>query len=836
MHGFVHDLRYAFRSLVRRPGLAAGAIATLALGIGANVAVFSVVDALLLRRLPVRDPSSLVLLTWSAREWPKVVQDLEGSSRKDDASGSTWTASFPYPVFESVSGHARALSRVFAAASNDLLVNVEAAGRGASASTKFVSGNFFDALGVATERGRPLVPADDASGAPPVAVVSRRFWQSGLGSDPDAVGRTIAVNGRSVLVVGVLPARFFGLEPGSAPDLWIPLHTVPALFSDWPAEDGHPFDNPGNWWLEIGGFVSPGASRGSAEAECRGLFDRFLPPSSRADDPGRPRLALRPIARGEDWTRHRLAAPLLILLGLAAVVLGVACTNVAGLLLAKATTRSREMAIRRSLGAGTARLVRQLLVESVMLSVAASAVAFVVAEVLTTSVLAIMASGRQPLVLESPMNGRAFLFGVVAAAVTGILAGLVPAWRASRVELTPALKDGAPMGSAARRGRTPDALIAAQVALALVLVMAASLFSRTLANLKSVDLGFRPDHLILFSVRPGLNGYSGERLNQFYDALRGSLETIPGVRSASLSLHAAVGGGESTTTIDVPGAPRADAHVHVVGEHYFETLGIPIVAGRPLDAHDRSPDAPSVVVNRALARLLFPGANPLGRTISNNPRRPPLTIVGVAGDVRYNRIREAAPPTFYLTFRERPPAPDEMLFQVRTSGDTGPVMAAIRDRVAALDPRLPVVDLQTQSDGIDRALSVERVFAALTGAFGALALVLAAIGLYAALAFSVVRRTREIGVRMALGARGAQVSALVVRDALRPTLVGVASGAASALAVTRVFHSQLFGLSAFDGESLVATVAVLLAAALASAWLPARKASRVDPMTALRAE
>ncbi len=836
MTGFANDLRYALRSLARRPGLAAAAIATLALGIGANVAVFSVVDGLMLRPLPVRDPSSLALLTWSAREWPKIVEDLEGSTRKDEATGATWTASFPYPAFETFTSQSRAFSRMFAVAGNDIDANVQAAGRGASATTKFVSGSFFDILGVRPARGRPLLPADDRLGRAPVAVVSDRFWRGALGGNPSAVGRPITVNGRSVLLVGVLPAGFFGLDPGSSPDLWMPLHTLPAIFQDWPDENGRPFENSRIWWLEIGGSVAPGRDLPGILQETRRIFDRFLALPG-GIDPGRPILSLRAIARGEDWTRHRLTTPLLILLGLSALVLAVACTNVAGLLLARATARNREIAIRRSLGANTARLVRQLLTESVVLAFAASAAALLVADGLTSAVLSVLARTRHPLLITSPMNARVLLFGLAAAGATGVLAGLVPAWRISHSDLTPSLREAAPVSGGRGRMHGSQILVAAQVALGLVLVTAAGLFARTLANLRSVDLGFRPDHVALFSVRPGLNGYAGERLAGFYDELRRRLETIPGVRSATLALHGAVGSGESTTTIDLPGSARkTNANVHLVGPRYFETLRIPVLAGRPLGEQDRSPAAPTAVVNDALARQLFPNQNPVGRSFATGRLRPPVTIVGVVGNVRYNRLREAAPPTFYLTYRERPTAPDEMMFHVRSVGDTRATTEAIREIVASLDPNLPVVGLQTQEDAIEDALSMERVFAILTGSFAVLALLLAAIGLYAALAFSVARRTREIGVRIALGATPARIRRGVVRDALIPTAFGLGAGIAASVAFTRVLKSQLFGLSALDPAVLIGAAAALLATAALAAWLPARRASSVDPMTALRTE
>src|SRR5512142_2055478 len=328
MTGFGNDLRYAFRSLARRPGLAAAAIATLALGVGANLAVFSVVDALLMRRLPDREPSSLALLTWSARAWPKIVQDLEGSSRKDERTGATWTTSFPYPVFEAFQSQSRAFSRTFAIMANDPSVNIQIAGRGSSAVTRFVSGSFFDVLGVPPSIGRTILPSDDRTGVPPVAVISHRFWESLLGGDRGAVGRPILINGRSVLLVGVLPGAFFGLEPGSAPDLWMPLRSFPAVLPDWMGQGLDPYRDPGTWWIEIGGLLRPGVSSPAALQESRAIFDRFLPPRSAGDEPGRPVLALRPLARGEDWTRHRLAAPLLILFRLSILVLAVAWTNV----------------------------------------------------------------------------------------------------------------------------------------------------------------------------------------------------------------------------------------------------------------------------------------------------------------------------------------------------------------------------------------------------------------------------------------------------------------------------------------------------------------------------
>ncbi|HET7452221.1 MAG TPA: ABC transporter permease [Thermoanaerobaculia bacterium] len=836
MYGLGHDLRCAFRSLARRPGLAAAAIATLALGIGANVAVFSVVDGLILRSLPVRDPASLGLLTWSSREWPKIVQDLEGSTRKDPASGTTFTTSFPYPVVEAIRSRSRAFAGTFAIMANDPAANLQIAGHGASAVTKFVSGSFFDVLGVAPAAGRMLVPADDRPGAPPVAVISHRSWLRLLGGDPSAVGRSFVVNGRNVILVGVLPESFFGLEPGAAPDLWMPLHAFPIVFPDWMGQGADPFSDPGTWWVEVGGSLGAGRPWAQALEESRRIFEAFLPRRAAGGDPGRPVLAVRPIARGEDWTRHRLATPLLILFGLSAVVLAIACTNVAGLLLAKATARTREIAIRRSLGANTARLVRQLLTESLVLALAASAAAWIVAQALTAGVLSVMTASRNPLLIASPMNGRVLLFGIAAAAVTGILAGLVPAWRVSHAELTPSLKE-APEGLGSGR-RGGGILVAAQVALGLLLVTAAGLFARTLTNLRRVDLGFRPDHVALFSIRPGLNGYSGERLAGFYDQLRDRLEAIPGVRAATLALHGTIGSGESTTTIAAGSESKErDVHVNLIGAHYFETLRIPILAGRTLDDRDRQVRTPAAVINRELARTAFGGAEALGRTFRlGGPKDPVATVVGVVGDARYNRIRDAAPPTFYLTYRERPTAPDEMMFHVRYAGDPGAAMAGIRATVAALDPNLPVVDLQTQDDAIDGALSMERIFAILTSSFASLALLLAAIGLYAGLAFSVARRTREIGVRIALGATPGRIRGSVLRDALTPTVAGLAAGSLGAVACTRLLRSQLFGLSALDPAVLAGSAGVLLAAAALAAWLPARRASSVDPMTALRVE
>jgi len=838
MNGFVQDLRYAVRSLARRPGLAVAAIATLALGIGANVAVFSVVDGLLLRPLPVRDPSSLALLTWSSRDWPKIVRDLEGSSRKEP-SGETWTTSFPYPAFEMFQFRSRAFSRTFAIMANDPSANLQIGGRGASAVTRFVSGSFFDVLGVPAVVGRLPLPSDDRPGALPVAAISHRFWERMLGSDPSAVGRPIVVNGKSVLLVGVLPAKFFGLEPGTAPDLWMPLRSFPVVFPGFLDDNIDPFADTGTWWIEIGGEIRPGTTPAAALQESRAIFDAFLPARTASDDPARPALGMRAIARGEDWTRHRLATPVLILFGLSTLVLAVACTNVAGLLLARATSRRREIGIRRSLGANTARLVRQLLTESAVLGLAAGAAAWIVAQALTSVVLAVMARTRHPLLLASPLNGRVLLFGLAAAAATGILAGVVPAWRASHADLTPSLREAAPVSGGERGAlRGPGLLVAAQVALGLLLVAVAGLFARSLANLRRVDLGFRPDHVVLFSVRPGLNGYSGERLAGFYDELRRRLESVPGVRSATLALHPAVGGGESTTTVSVPGvAPERDVHVNVVGADYFDTLRIPMLAGRPLDDRDRSARFPAAVVNREFVRTVFSGENPLGRTFAlGGPKDPVATVVGISADVRYNRIRDAAPPTFYLTYRERRAAPDEMTFHVRYAGDSGAGTSAILRTVAALDPNRPVVDPQTQDDAIDGALSLERVFAILTGSFAALALLLAAIGLYAALAFSVARRTREIGVRIALGATAARIRRGVVRDALIPTALGLGAGIAASVAFTRVLKSQLFGLSALDPAVLLGAAGALLATAMLAAWLPARRASSVDPMTALRTE
>ena len=846
------DVRYGLRQLRANPGFTAVVAISLALGIGANTAIFSLLDAVLLETLPVKQPRQLVLLKWSAKDWPDVVEDLEGSSFKDERTGLSWSESFSYPMFEQIRDHSRAFSETFAFAANTQRVNVSMNGRAGTAGAQMVSGNYFEGLGVYALHGRPILPSDDAPSAPPIVVLSHRFWQRQFGQDTSIVGKTMAVNGTSFTVAGIAPPEFFGLEPGSPPDIFVPLSQYPHLLPEYSAAATEmagattpsPLTNDSRvWWAVVVGRLRPGMTEARAQAELRVLFDQSLGLSKRAySDPKRPVLGILPASRGLDWLRRKFSQPLFVLMAMVGMVLLIACTNAAGLLLARAAARQREIAVRLSLGARRSRLIRQLLTESILLAAVAGGVGLLLARWSGPVLVAWLSSGRSPVVIALHLDAKVLAFTVLVSALTGIVFGLAPAWRAKRVSLAPALKQGP--GSARRAGRFGPGriLVAGQVALCLVLLVGAGLFLRTLRNLQNADLGFQRDHLLQFSVQPGLNGYQGARLAGYYEELQQRIQATPGVRSVGLSQHALIGGGVSTSSALIPGYTsgkrRVDVYRNGVGPGFFETMGIPQVLGRAIGARD-GPLAPKVaVVNERLVKDYFHGDNPIGHRLRFGSIAHPrdFEIVGVVKDARYSRLRDEPPPTAYLSYLQESVVSAAMTFEVRSRGDPHVLAGSIRQEALALDKDVPLADIKTQTEAIAQELMQERVFARLTSVFGSLALALACIGLYGTMAYTVTRRTNEIGIRMAVGAGPGDILRMVLRESSRLVVPGSLAGLLAALAVTRLIRSQLYGLTPHDPFTLINAALLLAAVTLLAAWLPARRASRVDPLRALRNE
>jgi len=844
---FLKDLRYAARQFRRTPGVAIIVALSLALGIGANTAIFSAIEATMLRPLPVKDPQELFMLRWSAREYPsRVLQSIEGNGgRSVGSDGATIIGSpaFSYSAFEYIRDHNDVSSTTFGIAGNELSLNVGLRGRAESASARGVSGNFFAGLGVPAFMGRTIQPEDDQDDVPPVAVASYAFWQTKLGRDPAIVGKSIIANGKSVTILGVAPRGFFGLQPGTSPDLWIPLHQYSAAQAELGnTNSGVPFlRDSKTWWIQIGIRIKP-AAESSARSQLNGRFQQNLKAAANdLPDDTLPRLELFSISHGLDDLRTRFSSSLFLLMAVVGLVLLIACGNVAGLLLARASTRQREIAVRLSLGANRSRLIRQLLTESVLLSMIGGAAGLVVAAWGDSVLLSLLSSGRSPVSLEFSVNIPVLLFTIAISIASGILFGLAPALRATRFEPVAGLKQAA--GASGKTTFTSGKiLVTAQIALCVMIVTGSGLFLRTLQKLQVVDIGFSRDRLLLFTVRPGLNGYKDDRLSSYYLELQRRIQTLPGVQAASFASRPPIGGGTGRSGGVIVGYTPADNVVeffrHQIGPDYFKALGVPIVLGRAINEQDVRSAAQVAVINEKLVGTYFHGDNPLGHLINFGSAEKPrnFEIVGVAKDVKYSQIRNDAPPTIYFSYLQFLSIPNGMTFEVRTAGDPSSIVEPIRKEALALDQAVPLVDVKSQSEVIDQAIFLERTLASLTSAFGALALLLACVGLYGTMSYTIARRTREIGIRMALGAKREDILYGVVRETMMVLFAGLAIGLPLTFAATRTVEQQLYGLTPHDFATTFVAVMVISAVTFIAGYIPARRASAVAPIVALRTE
>jgi predicted permease len=832
------NLRYALRSLRHTPGVSAVAVVSLALGIGANIAIFSVVNAVALKPLPVRDPGRLVLLSWTAKDFPeRYVQDIEGAVDSDPRTGWTVSADFSSRTVDAIAAHNRVFSDVLAFSENIAPSNISIGGRADAGGVLGVSGGYFDALGVAAAAGRVLHPSDDGAGAASVAVASWPFWQRMLGGGP-AVGAVLVVNGTPVTVVGVAPQEFSGLQPGRAPDLYVPLHAYADHHRRAFSYDLHA---PHVWWLAVVGRLKPGVTEAQARSDVGGLFHGSLGISGAAADDGSvPRMVTAPVGRGLDGLRKQFSEILALLMAMVGIVLLVACGNVASLLVARAAARQRDLAVRVSLGASRARVVRQLLTESVLLGLLGGALGLLLGAWISQAVVASLADGpREPIALSVRLDAAVLVFTLVVSVASGVLFGAVPALRAMRGDLGRALTRRSDAGLLGRRTiRSGKLLVGAQVALCVLLLVGAGLLAGTLGRLQHVTLGFNPQGIVVLKVQPGLNEYADDRLGAYYEGLQRAVGALPGVRGVALTQHGLIGSGWSQGMAELSGAAplkRVRFWRQWVSEGFFETLGIPLVAGRRLGPEDGRIAPHAVVVNRRFVRDYLHGESPLGRTFKDGDWVG--TVVGVVGDAKYGSLRDEAPPTAYLPYRQSARQyPASMILHARVEGDAGAAVGEIRRAVLALDPAVPPIMIQTQQEVINRALFAERTLAALSGAFGLLALALASVGLFGTMSYAVARRTGEIGVRMALGAPRPAVLRMVLRETMAIAAAGVAVGLPLAWLGSRLMAGLLFGLSPHDPGTIGGAVSVVLAVTLASGALPAIRASRVDPMTALREE
>ena len=859
----VQDLRYGLRMLRKSSGFTVVAVVTLALGIGANTAIFSLIDAVMLNMLPVREPEQLVLLSWTAQGHPYMIHSLSGNFDRD-STGNFTSTSFSYPIFESIRERAQAFSSVLAFADIDRL-NVAGGGQADLAQGQLVSGDFFSTLGVPACIGRTIVLSDDTEGASPVAVISYGYWKRRFGGDPLAVGKPVLLNGVPFTLVGVTVPEFFGVQPGSSTDVWIPLHTQPKIDPGWTA-----YANPGevsrfiardDWWVLIMGRLNPGVT----EQQARPALDVIVQQNSAGIEPpptrrspeialGPPKVELIPAGGGLGALRREFSQPLFVLMVVVGLVLLIACVNIANLLLERAGSRQKEIAVRLTLGAARPRLIRQLLTESVLLALLGGAFGSILAYWADGVLLTFMSSGRTPVILHVSPNLGVLGFSAAISVLTGVLFGFAPAMRSTQLDLTPALKEGSAKisaGGGLLRGlhlELGNALIVAQVALSVILLIGAGLFVRTLTNLESKNIGFDRRNLLLFSIDPTKVGYRSERLAGFYEELRRQIEALPGVRAASLSRHTFINGGVTISGVSIEGyTPNVgesnsngslSLRVNSVGPRFFETFGIPLVLGRTINEKD-SPAGPKVaVVNRAFARKYLAGSDLIGRRFGFGDAKASsdIVIVGVVGDALYGHLRDEALPTIYVPYVQNVQQLAEMTFEVRTEGNPTNWIGAVRQAVRGLDENLPLFDIQTQIEQIQQASFPEHLFSRLSSLFGLLALALASVGLYGMTSYAVSRRTNEIGIRMALGAMRIELLTLIIAQRLRLTLIGVGVGIVGAMGLTRFLSSLLYGVKPNDPLTFIAVSLILTSTALIASFIPAQRAMRVDPMIALRYE
>ena len=810
MATLVGDLRFGLRTLRRHPAFTTIAVASLALGIGANAAIFSLVDQLLLWTVPARDPERLV--------------------RMEGGRGGT------YPFYREYAKQNQVFSGLAAVSDTDTTgLRPEGAAAVEVGQITWVSGNLFPTLGVGAAAGRVLIDADDIAGAPPVAVLSYDYWQRRFAGDLRVIGQRLAVNGFPLEIVGVAEPGFGGLSPTARLSAFVPLSVVSLANSG-----ATMFTSTGMFWLTEIGRLKPNVSAAQAQASLRVLWPQVVEAVNRT---GRPRsydreppITLASAAHGNAGGPGQTMDPLTALLMATGLVLLIACANVANLLLARATGRRREMALRSALGAARGRLVRQLLTESLLLAVLGGLCALPVASAAVAGLAGMNLVDRE---LRFHPNLRVAAFSAAATLLTGLLFGLAPAWRTSRAGLAESMKD-------VPRLRLGKVVIALQVALSLALLVGAGLFLRTLGNLNRADIGFRKENVVVLDTAPAKLGYQDQRLRQFYDDLLAGARAVPGVRSAALSLMTPMGEWVMSMGISAEGyqpAPgeRTGVMGNFVSDGYFSTLGIPMLLGRDFRAQDEPAPkgrAQVCIVNESLARHLFGGSSPLGRHISFADRYTAdgaLEIVGVVKDAHYEAVRRADPQgILYLPSWSQ--ISERRLLCVRVAGDVAPVIAALRREVHGMDANVPVLHVRTLEEYVNASFEHERLIAWLCAVFAALGLGLASVGLYGVMAHAVTERTREIGVRMALGAQRGDVIGMVLRESLVPVLAGVAAGVVGAVALARLVAGMLYGVAPRDPATIALAAVAMLGVSLAAAALPARRASRVEPMAALRHE
>ncbi|MCA1562281.1 MAG: ABC transporter permease [Acidobacteria bacterium] len=827
------DLRLALRGLRRSPLFATVAILSLALGIGANTAIFTLIDQILLRKLPVTAPDQLVML-------------FQQGSHNGSNMGSRMHS---YPLYQDLQQRAEPLAEVLCRRLVPASISVD--NQTERVQAEMVSGNFFSMLGVKAAAGRVFNSQEDdqAYQGHPVVVLSYDYWTSRFARDPGVLGKKILVNNYPMTIVGVSAEGFAGIDPAQSPQIRVPVLMKPVMVPDWTWV--HMSDRRTRW-VQVFGRLKPGYTVESAQAPLQGLFmqvrahEMTLPAAKDWSSYSREqfmkgRMNVVSAAMGYSGLRNDFSTALIVLMCMVGLVLLIACANVANLLIARGFMRQKEIAVRLSLGASRGRLVRQLLVESLVLSFAGGVVGLGLAVVLTRGLLALIPSEGQPLLITADPDLRILGFTLGLTFATGVIFGLLPALRASRPDPWTTLKDT--MGSIAGTGGSlflRKGLVTAQVALSFLLLFGAGLFVRSLQNLKTTDTGVVLDNLITFQVSPALNGYDGPRAVQFYAQLLDRLRSAPGIKSAALASVSILSGSEWDSSMSVEGHRAADgedmqAFMNALSPGYFETMQIPFLEGRDFKQMDLKDDATVAIVNRRFANHFFPGKSAVGKRLGFGSRpdtKLTIEIIGVVADSLYEGPREGVRRQVFVPNW----GPTGVAFYVRTTTASSAAYSLVRNEVRQLDSSMPVYEMKTLEAQLDETLLTDRLIALLSAGFGLLATVLASIGLYGVMAFVVARRKKELGIRLALGAQPGGVIWLVMREVLLLLTIGLAVGIPAAMALGRTVSTQLYGIEPYDPSIAVATTVLLTGVAAVAGLIPAHRASRIDPILALRYE
>ena len=856
MGSLLRDIRYGVRTLLKNRAFTVTAILTLALGIGANTALFSVLDAMLLKKLPVKDADRLVMFNSASNK------EFRGGPHNGSITienGFVVRSSFPYQTFQRMREARGALTDVIAFGS--LYLNVEAQGEADVAQGQAVSGNYFDVLGVPAYVGRTIHESDDTLSAPATAVLSHRYWTKRFSADRTIVGQQINLNNVAFTVVGVTPPGFEGtMQVGSSQDFYVPVSFESEV------NRGTSKMKKSVWWLRLMGRLKPDATAEQARASLDNAFQQSAleqraasereaiaagdPPFPQLEAKDYPHLTVFSGSRGEMVNRRYYRRPLYLLFGVVALVLVIACANVANLLLVRASARQKEIAVRLAMGASRRQLVRQLLTEHLLLALLGGGVGLLFALWLKDSLLTVSSWSAVELAgLNPTLDFRVLGFTLAVCVLTGLLFGLVPALKATAVDLTPALKDSGRGSSVASRSWLSRSLVVIQVSVSVLLLVGAGLLVRTLINLQRVDPGFNEKNLLLFNVNPGLIGYKDDRLVTFYQQMSRRLEAVPGVTDVTFSEVPLLAYSSDVESVFLPGAKQREngtfissgqAHVHKTRENFLTAMQTPLLTGRQLSAHDDAHAPRVAVVNQAFAKRYFPNANPIGQRFGfDSKTQSDIEIVGLAKDAKYTSQRDDIPPTVYVPWLQDLASMGQVTFEVRSTNDPNAAVSAVRQAVRDIDSKLPLTDVKTQVEQANEVLAMERLFAKLFSLFGLLAQQLASVGLYGVLAWSVSQRTQEIGIRMALGAGRGRMLAMILRQGMTLTLIGLGLGLTGAYVLTRYLeslNSMLFGVQPRDPLTFAAAAVLLTLVALVACFIPARRATKVDPLTALRYE